>query len=250
MTDSTNTFGRRPRGRPATIQWQEEFRCSCAGKPADRRQDDLPQAKRRKSQGSIACGCRARIVLTQNIGSEAVIVAFHWKHSGHEPNTIEDMIRQRNTARVRGWICDRIGQGLGWVTIKGFLRTKPDMLNQVRFISRSNCSSSRTISCQIDQECLSAGPSNITQLPEAFRVKYDDVYNQFRKVIQNQARLATEGRESLLEWAKLLESNRWGVLQRECSSGEQLFACVSPFQQQVGVILSQLECLSLPLPAF
>jgi hypothetical protein len=145
---------------------------------------------------------------------------------------------------------DRIGQGLGWATIKGFLRTKPEMLNQVRFISRSNCSSSWVLSCQLDQECLSAGPSNITQLPEAFRVKYDDVYNQFRKVIQNQARLATEGRESLLEWAKLLESNRWGVLQRECSSGEQLFACVSPFQQQVGVILSQLECLSLPLPAF
>src|SRR6202795_974071 len=65
MTDSTNTFGRRPRGRPATIQWQAEVRCSCAGKPADRRQDDLPQAKSRKSQGQIACGCRARIVLTQ-----------------------------------------------------------------------------------------------------------------------------------------------------------------------------------------
>lgn len=124
------------------------------------------------------------------------------------------MIRKFPLKQVSRWIKDRVAEGLDWKAIRDLLR--------------------------VDEDSIAKAETG-DEFPLSLHVDRQDVYNEIRKALCQQSRLALDGEDSLHQWAEQLRGKGHKVLFKmdviaEGGRRAGLFAWSSPWQQEVGPV--------------
>ncbi|KAK4694806.1 hypothetical protein P7C70_g8674, partial [Phenoliferia sp. Uapishka_3] len=215
-----------PPPRASPYDSSERYECDHAGKP---RSILAPADRQRKARTSIKVGCKAHFFVRKLKGKEEYVVDLHLEHTGHIAATVESMRESRMSDATRGWLQGMVERGLDWPAIKNLLRPSEEVLQKV-------------------EACHENGVP-LDELPEAFRVGWQEAYNVIRKRLRDLSRLAPDGWESLVRWKAKLEGEGWDVLLKadvfDDDPERKVYAVgvISPWQKKILAAHQDLVCL-------
>lgn len=109
------------------------FWCPCFG-PVRRNTTYVPKTPQKRNVQGKKCGCNARFIMKEVLGSQLWEVTWYWKHSNHNPYSLEDMQKMRMAPEVQEWLDERVLAGMSWRAIKK-LRRCPDLFPVRVFLS-------------------------------------------------------------------------------------------------------------------
>ncbi|RKF60675.1 hypothetical protein OnM2_048062 [Erysiphe neolycopersici] len=158
------------RGRPATIEWAEEYRCPFSGTPRIRSKGT---AKRVASKPSRKVGCKASIKAQKMFCDSRIYVLFENCHSGHTPRSMETYCRPRLSPVVSRWLQKVVATGIDWTTFKQMTRPEGDKLG---LLDRSRLDISEPI-----------------EISDILRITNQDFNNIRRKFFTQNPQLQTAG---------------------------------------------------------
>lgn len=146
----------------------------------------------RKRKPSYKCGCPSKFMVCQRVNNGALEVEWFWEHLGHNPFTIDNMRRQRMSTPLRAWLDNRVLAGLTWKTVSKLLQS-PDLFPVSTHIPPCVAGLLTPSLLELDV--------SLSQVPEAFKVSYQDVQNLICKTATNLSELDRNVVTSLSKWA-------------------------------------------------